>query len=343
MSGRARFAPPPASDPAPGVRASWQQQPWAIRILRGFLGGTFLYAGLQKFLDPNFLHRGTPDFIGSQLQAFSRGSPLAPLLSALGHAPVLTGVGVALGETAVGIATLLGVAAATAAACGFAINLILFLSASWHVHPYFLGSDSIYAAAWAAYLVSVLEGRRTAGGTRRHGRHGADREELTRRQVLRGATVAAGAMLLSVTAGAAAGPVGTSAAELPANPDSRGQRSPPPHSPTSGAGSSPLGTPIAKLDGMPVGGAIGFQAPSGAPAILVRTGKEQVVAYSRVCTHAGCLVGYDQQAETIVCPCHGAAFDPRRGAQVIAGPAPTPLPRVRVAIDQATGEVVAES
>ena len=30
--------------------------PWSIRTLRAFLGVTFVFAGVQKFLDPNFLH-----------------------------------------------------------------------------------------------------------------------------------------------------------------------------------------------------------------------------------------------------------------------------------------------
>jgi thiosulfate dehydrogenase (quinone) large subunit len=134
------------TEPAPGLRASWERQPWVLRILRAFLGVTFLYAGLQKFLDPNFLHSGSPDFIGSQLQSFAQGSPIAPVLHLLNTLPVLTGVGIAVTEAAIGIATLLGIAPATSAALGFVINVMLFLSATWRVHPYFLGSDSIYAA-----------------------------------------------------------------------------------------------------------------------------------------------------------------------------------------------------
>jgi thiosulfate dehydrogenase [quinone] large subunit len=97
---------------------------------------------------------------------------------------------------------------------------------------------------------------------------------------------------------------------------------------------------IASLGSIPVGGAIGFQDAQAGPAILLRTGQRQVEAFSRVCTHAGCLVGYDQQAEMIVCPCHGAEFDPRHGAQVVAGPAPAPLPPVRVSVGP-SGEIFA--
>lgn len=34
------------------------------------------------------------------------------------------------------------------------------------------------------------------------------------------------------------------------------------------------------------------------------------LAYSKLCTHAGCPVGlYQQQAHVLICPCHQAAFD----------------------------------
>jgi Rieske Fe-S protein len=41
----------------------------AFLPLRLFLGGTFVYAGLQKLLDPGFLTQGAPTYIGSQLSA----------------------------------------------------------------------------------------------------------------------------------------------------------------------------------------------------------------------------------------------------------------------------------
>jgi len=51
------------------------------------------------------------------------------------------------------------------------------------------------------------------------------------------------------------------------------------------------------------------------PAALVRLADGSVVAYSRVCTHAGCQVGFDPQAMLLVCLCHGAEFDPSYQAQ----------------------------
>lgn len=51
-----------------------------------------------------------------------------------------------------------------------------------------------------------------------------------------------------------------------------------------------------------------------------------VVAYSAICTHAGCDVA-DWQAETkmLLCFCHYSYFDPKDGARVLEGPAPRRL------------------
>jgi quinol---cytochrome c reductase iron-sulfur subunit len=62
---------------------------------------------------------------------------------------------------------------------------------------------------------------------------------------------------------------------------------------------------------------------------------ENFVAYSRVCTHAGCPVAeYLDVYQMLVCPCHQSAFDLRHGAQVVGGPASRPLPQLPLAIDK---------
>jgi ubiquinol-cytochrome c reductase iron-sulfur subunit len=70
---------------------------------------------------------------------------------------------------------------------------------------------------------------------------------------------------------------------------------------------------------------------------------EGYVAYSRVCTHAGCPVAqYEDEARVIVCPCHQSTFDLMDGAQPVAGPAGRPLPQLPLAID-AQGNLTAQS
>ena len=316
-----------------------------MRILRAFLGGTFVYAGIQKLGDPSFLHRGTPDYIGAQLQAFARGSPIRPVLAIAAHAAVLTGVVVALVELSAGLGTLVGVAPKASAAAGLAINLVLFLSATWQVSPYFLGSDSIYAVAWAAYLTGLAEAerRRAAArktrGTRRQ-RFATERDfDLSRRQFLRGSLVGCAAIFLGAVAFGAEGKETAVADPPPASVLSPGPSVGHHLRPTS---PSIRGTPIAELDRLPVGGGVTFQDPAAGPAVLIRLSEGRVVAFSRVCTHAGCLVNYDQEAGLLVCPCHGAEFDPSRHALPVAGPAPTALPQIQVAIDRSSGTVVAE-
>jgi rieske iron-sulfur protein len=52
-----------------------------------------------------------------------------------------------------------------------------------------------------------------------------------------------------------------------------------------------------------------------------------IIAYTAVCTHQGCWVtDWLAKKKLLHCPCHGSEYDPRRGAAVIQGPAPRPLP-----------------
>ncbi len=55
------------------------------------------------------------------------------------------------------------------------------------------------------------------------------------------------------------------------------------------------------------------------------------VCYSAICTHLGCTVGeWDAAKKDFLCPCHKGLFDPRKGAEVIAGPPPRPLPALPI-------------
>lgn len=68
-----------------------------------------------------------------------------------------------------------------------------------------------------------------------------------------------------------------------------------------------------------------------------------LVAYSKVCTHAGCPVGlFEPQRARLLCPCHQSAFDVLNGAEPVLGPAARALPQLPLAIDD-EGYVVAQS
>lgn len=55
------------------------------------------------------------------------------------------------------------------------------------------------------------------------------------------------------------------------------------------------------------------------------------VAYSKICTHAGCPVGlYRASQHTLICPCHQSEFDVLEGARPINGPAARPLPQLPI-------------
>ncbi|MEY4496819.1 MAG: hypothetical protein RLZZ364_124 [Actinomycetota bacterium] len=91
-------------------------------------------------------------------------------------------------------------------------------------------------------------------------------------------------------------------------------------------------TRIVRLSKLPVGGTYSFTtAAQGVPAIAFRT-KAGVFAYSMICTHQGCNVTYNKANKKLICPCHGAQFDPLKGGKPLKGPAETPLASVKVAV-----------
>ncbi|MDQ1685509.1 MAG: ubiquinol-cytochrome c reductase iron-sulfur subunit [Frankiaceae bacterium] len=62
--------------------------------------------------------------------------------------------------------------------------------------------------------------------------------------------------------------------------------------------------------------------------------KNDHVAYSKICTHAGCPISlYEQQTHHLLCPCHQSTFDMANDAKVIFGPAARNLPQLQLDID----------
>jgi len=90
------------------------------------------------------------------------------------------------------------------------------------------------------------------------------------------------------------------------------------------------GTAIGPASAVPVGQAGQFTDPAtGSPAYLVHPSDSTFVAFSAVCTHAGCTVQYDPSSVRFVCPCHGGTYDARSG-QVLSGPPPSALAPIAV-------------
>src|SRR5665213_305242 len=153
--------------PQPGVPRPDPRVRFGSVPLRLFLGATFLYAGIQKLTDSGFLTASRSTYIGKQLTGYGLRSPIGGLLGWLGqNFAVEVGVLIILVELAIGAGVLLGIWTRGLAVLGALLSVVLFLSATWDVQPYFLGSDSIYAVAWItlALIGDCCGRRRTAAG-----------------------------------------------------------------------------------------------------------------------------------------------------------------------------------
>jgi len=101
--------------------------------------------------------------------------------------------------------------------------------------------------------------------------------------------------------------------------------------PKTSGGSTPPGRPIARASRVPVGGALSYNDPkSGDPGIVLQRSQGTFVAFSAICPHAGCTVGFAHNADLLVCPCHGSEFNPDTGS-LVRGPAPHGLTTIPVA------------
>jgi cytochrome b6-f complex iron-sulfur subunit len=62
---------------------------------------------------------------------------------------------------------------------------------------------------------------------------------------------------------------------------------------------------------------------AGSAAVLVRKRGGELVAFSAVCTHLGCIVQWEKDAQGFLCPCHGGHYS--ADGAVISGPPPKAL------------------
>ena len=271
--------------------------------MRLFLGVTWIYAGWDKASDPGFLTKGAPTYIGTQLAAFAQNSPIGFLLNHTVEHATAVGAFVMISEFAIGFATVLSVAPTSAAFGGFAMSTGLWLSSSFHTTPYFLASDSAYAILWLAYILLLIGNRRMPSFN------------IERRGAIR--TGAVGLLAVVASFAGHSFPKATAA------------------STSAKSTAKASGKQIIKLADLKVGATFNFTHSSqGVPAVLFRT-KAGVFAYSAICTHQGCTVSYNASSKHLKCPCHGAEFDPAKGARAVAGPTQTPLSKIKVAVSGA--------
>jgi ubiquinol-cytochrome c reductase iron-sulfur subunit len=63
-------------------------------------------------------------------------------------------------------------------------------------------------------------------------------------------------------------------------------------------------------------------------------GWQDYVAYSKICTHAGCPASlYEQQTTRLLCPCHQSQFEVLADAKPVFGPATRSLPKLKLDVE----------
>jgi arsenite oxidase small subunit len=115
---------------------------------------------------------------------------------------------------------------------------------------------------------------------------------------------------------------------------------------------------VASVSDLQVNRVVYFYYPlTDTPNILVKLGTKatggvgpdgDIVAFSQICQHLGCSVGYVGAGDSPACDssytaagpegyccCHGSAYDLTNGMKVTGGPAPRPLPQVILKVDDA--------
>jgi len=81
---------------------------------------------------------------------------------------------------------------------------------------------------------------------------------------------------------------------------------------------------------LPLGSVLMYKFGSR-PAMLIHHENGKWVSMTAVCTHLGCTVQYEPQADRIHCACHGGVYNAYTGANV-SGPPPKPLTTYKVAV-----------
>jgi thiosulfate dehydrogenase [quinone] large subunit len=311
--------------PSLARRASAALAPYASTtvaavVLRFFLGGTMLYAGVDKaLLDPRFLQADGIGSIGETLRYFvTSGGPLAGLVEAVAlPQPVLIGASMAGAQLLVGASLLTGSWVRYGALLGAGISLSLALTSTWGVSPYYYGNDLPYFVGFLA-LAALGDGGALRLGAPASRGHNPER----RAALVSGTGIAAGIAALLVLDRSRAVSMITGGGTPTPSPT-------PGASATSSASPTPTaGTVISGAPGLAAGQALNFSA-GGTDAVLIKDGSNYR-AFERACTHQGTSVDWQAWSGDFLCPNHGARF--AATGQVTAGPANTPLRAIEVSV-----------
>lgn len=328
----------------------------ALVPLRLFLGGTFLYAGVDKLVSPTFFVASAPGSIQEQLTAFARTSPLGPLLHAVMPVAALVGFLIAVAEIGIGLGALSGFGFRVAAVGGAGLAGLFWLTASWATRPYYYGPDLPYLLGWITLALAghgnvlvpdrfrIPEPAPAATGRRRRQPPAPTTGQIARRALLEAGVLAAAATAVAMVSSPFKGVLGlgTSGGSDP-TPTPR-----PEPSPTDVVGTPIPGLAVAALADLAATGAVAFRIPftaplplpAGDPGVIVALTDGTYAAFDAVCTHAGCTVEWDRADRLLVCPCHGAVFDPARAGVPVEGPTSVPLAGLPIALDPSSGTFV---
>lgn len=154
------------------------------------------------------------------------------------------------------------------------------------------------------------------------GKEPGERGGLTRKQALTGAGA------LAVVGGGAAVAIATSGDDEESTPKAQNGY---PRREVARAGDVKPNQPV------------NFEYPAkGQRSVLIDMGEEvpggvgekkSIVAYSSLCQHMGCPVGYVPEKKHFNCGCHQTQYDPAREGVVIQGVSHRPLPRIALEVD----------
>ncbi len=164
-----------------------------------------------------------------------------------------------------------------------------------------------------------------------------------------GGVVAAGALVVGklnlLHLGGTQAPVaqqgGTITQQAPPQQAGNGGNKPTGNKPTGGTSTMGQKGNVVGNTALAKNSAMTFANPmNGNSSVLIHLPNGNFVAYDRACTHVGVHVNYDPNTHTLVCPAHGAVFDPAKNAAVLQGPATLPLKPVTIHVN-GDGTIVA--